>query len=127
MLITILNSELQGQVKVTKKSISDSLTATISITSGKLVESGGVSGQTSKTCVNDAVTLWNIAQDKVTQANTINIAKTEIKSMETTSITIKELRMRRSLVKLLGFLKFANKMTTSCLRMTKVPIFAIYR
>ena len=80
MLITILNSELQGQVKVTKKLISDSLTATISITSGKLVESGGVSGLTSKTCVNDAVTLWNIAQDKVTQANTINIAKKEIKT-----------------------------------------------
>ena len=67
-------------LKVTKKSISDYSTVTRFLTSGKLLESGGVSGLTSKTCVNDAVRIWNIAPSKVTQADSINIAKKEIKT-----------------------------------------------
>ena len=61
-------------IKSYKKSISDSSTVTRFLTSGKLLESGGVSGLTSKTCVNDAVRIWNIAPNKVTQADSINIA-----------------------------------------------------
>ena len=65
---------------VTKKSISDTQPTTRSLTSGKLVEVGGVCGLTSKTCVSDAVRLWNIAPEKVTQATSIHTAKKEIKT-----------------------------------------------
>ena len=46
----------------------------------KLLEYGCNGGLISKTCVNDAVRLWNIAPNEVIQARSINMAKKEIKT-----------------------------------------------
>ena len=41
------------------------------------------------------------------------------------ALIVKDLRMRRSLVKLLGVVKAVTKMVTRCLRMTIVAMFVV--
>ena len=65
-------------LKLDRQSVSETGTSTKACTSGKLMESGrSVIAQ--KTCINDAIKLWNKAPKQVTQCLTLSQIKVQSK------------------------------------------------
>ena len=65
-------------LKVDRKSVNVEGISTRVCTSSRLIESGK-SCISQKTCMNDAIRIWNLAPDKITSAQSLYQAKREIK------------------------------------------------